>query len=62
MPAQDEFERIILSQKKYTPYGREIQEKMIQEHRRQVKENHEMIKRDAIRRAEKAKRYGHVSR
>lgn len=62
MPARDEFERIILSQKKYTPYGRDIQEKMIQEHRRQVKENQEIMKRDAIRRAEKAKKYGNLSK
>lgn len=62
MPAQDEFERIILKQRKYTPYGREMQEKIIQEHRRQVRENHEMMKRDAIQRAEKAKKYGHISK
>lgn len=60
MPAQDEFERIIMKQTKYTPYGRSMQEKIIQEHRRQVKENHELMKRDAIRRAEKAKKYGSI--
>lgn len=60
MSARDEFERVILKQTKYTPYGRMMQEKIIQEHRRQVQENHEIMRRDAIRRADKIKKYGNI--
>lgn len=39
MPARDKFEKVILGQRRYSAWGRQMQEKAVDEHRRIVAEN-----------------------